>query len=78
MVRLVQANLQHSRATTANLSKRFLVEGIYIALIQEPWVVKGKIMGLGETGGKLIYCKSTQTPRTCILLRKKPYSFTNP
>jgi hypothetical protein len=54
----------------ANLSKRFLAEGIYIALIQEPWVVKGKIMGLGETGGKLIYCKSTQTPRTCILLRK--------
>jgi hypothetical protein len=26
-------------------------------------------MGLRETGGKLIYCKSTQTPRTCILLR---------
>jgi hypothetical protein len=55
---------------TANLSKRFLAEGIYVALIQEPWVLKGKIMGLGEAGGKLIYCKSTQTPRTCILLRK--------
>jgi hypothetical protein len=56
----------------ANLSKRFLAEGIYIALIHEPWVVKGKIMGLGENRGKLIlvYCKSTQTPRKCILLRK--------
>jgi hypothetical protein len=54
MVRLVQANLQHSRTAAANLSKRFLAEGIYIALIQEPWIVKGKIMGLGETGGKLI------------------------
>jgi hypothetical protein len=51
-------------------SVRLLAEDIYVALIQEPWVVKGKIMGLRETGGKLIYCKSTQTLRTCILLRR--------
>jgi hypothetical protein len=54
---------------TANLS-RLRAEGTYIALIQEPWVIKGKMVGLGETGGKLIYCKSTQTPRTYILLSK--------
>jgi hypothetical protein len=57
MVRVVQANLQHSCAATANLSRRFLAEGINVALIQEPWDVKNKIVGLGETGGKLIYCK---------------------
>jgi hypothetical protein len=41
-----------------------------VALIQEPWTYKGAIKGLGEVGGELIYSKSTQHPRTCILAKK--------
>jgi hypothetical protein len=52
MVRVVQTKLQHCRAATANVSRRFLAECVYIAVIQEPWVVKGKIVELGETEGK--------------------------
>jgi hypothetical protein len=41
-----------------------------VALIQEPWTYKGEIKGLKEVGGGLIYSRSTQHPRTCILVKK--------
>jgi hypothetical protein len=41
-----------------------------IALIQEPWTYMGEIKGLKEGGGELIYSRSTQNPRTCILSKK--------
>jgi hypothetical protein len=41
-----------------------------VALIQEPWSYKGEIKGLKEVGGELIYSRSTQNPRTCILVKK--------
>jgi hypothetical protein len=41
-----------------------------VALIQEPWTYKGKIKGHGEVGGERIYSRSSQHPRTCILVKK--------
>jgi hypothetical protein len=41
-----------------------------VALIQEPRSYKGEIKGLKEVGGELIYSRSTQHPRTCILVSK--------
>jgi splicing factor 45 len=41
-----------------------------VALIQEPWICRGAIMGLKEVGGELIYSRSTLNPRTCILIKK--------
>jgi hypothetical protein len=41
-----------------------------VALIREPWTYKGEIKGLKEVGGELIYSRSTQNPRTCILVTK--------
>jgi hypothetical protein len=41
-----------------------------VALIQEPWTYKGAIKGLREVSGELIYSRSTQNPRTCILIKK--------
>jgi len=41
-----------------------------VALIQEPWTYKGAIKGLKEVSGELIYSRSTQNPRTCILIKK--------
>jgi hypothetical protein len=41
-----------------------------VALIQEHWTYKGEIKGLKEVGGKLIYSRTTQHPRTCILVNK--------
>jgi hypothetical protein len=41
-----------------------------VALIQKPWTYKGEIKALGEVGGELIYSRSSQQPRTCILVKK--------
>jgi hypothetical protein len=41
-----------------------------VALIQEPWTYKGAIRGLKEVDGELTYSRSTQNPRTCILINK--------
>lgn len=67
MLRVVQINLHHSRAASAALCK--LMEGIDIALVQEPWVVRGKVCGLGPKG-ELIYSRSSERPRTCIWIRE--------
>ena len=39
-------------------------------LPQEPWTHKEAIKGLKEVSGELIYSRSTQIPRTCILIKK--------
>jgi splicing factor 45 len=41
-----------------------------VALIQEPWTYKGANRGLKEVSGELIYSRSTQNPKTCILTKK--------
>jgi hypothetical protein len=41
-----------------------------VALIQEPWTYKGAIKGLREVSGELIYSRSTQNARTCILIKE--------
>jgi hypothetical protein len=41
-----------------------------VALTQEPWTYNGEIKGLEEAGGELIYNRSIQHPRTCILVNK--------
>jgi hypothetical protein len=40
-----------------------------VALIQEPWTYKGAIRGLKEVGGEIIYSRTAQNPRTCILIK---------
>jgi hypothetical protein len=42
-----------------------------VALMQEPWTYIREIKGLKEVGGELIYSRSIQNPRTCILVKKE-------
>jgi hypothetical protein len=41
-----------------------------VALIQEPWIYMREIKGLKQVSGELIYSRSIQNPRTCILVKK--------
>jgi hypothetical protein len=41
-----------------------------VALIQDPWTYMEEIKGLKEVSGELIYSRSAQNPRTCILVKK--------
>lgn len=63
---IIQSNLQHSLTATANL-RRVLEKNIKtIALIQEPWIRAGRVCGLNNLGGKLLYDKTCSNPRACI------------
>lgn len=67
-MRVIQVNLHHSRAATAALCK--VMSGFDIALIQEPWTYKGNIRGLSGGHWTVIYCTTSENPRTCIIVRK--------
>jgi hypothetical protein len=67
-MRLLQINLHHSRAASAALC--VAMKNCDVALIQEPWTYKGEIKGLREVGRELIYSRSNQHPKTCILVKK--------
>ena len=67
-MKVLQVNLHHNRAASAAL--RVAMKNCDVALIQEPWTYMGAIKGLKEVSGELIYSRSTQNPRTCILIKK--------
>ena len=67
-LRVLQVNLHHSRAASAALC--VAMRNCDVALVQEPWTYKGEIKGLKEVGGELIYSRSIQHPRTCVLVKK--------
>jgi hypothetical protein len=67
-MQVLQVNLHHSRAASAVLC--VAMKNCDVALIQEPWTHKGAIRGLKEVGGELIYSRSAQNPRNCILIKK--------
>ena len=67
-MKVLQGNLHDSRAASVALC--VAMKNCDVALIQEPWTYKGTIKGLKEVSGKLIYSRSTQNLRTCILIKK--------
>jgi hypothetical protein len=68
VMRVLQINLHHSRVALAALC--VAMKNCDVALIQEPWPYKGEINGLREVRGELIYSRSNQNPRNCILVKK--------
>jgi hypothetical protein len=67
-VRVLQVNLQHSRAASAALC--VAMRNCKVSLIQEPWTYMGEVKGLKEVGGKLKHIRFNQNPRTYILVKK--------
>jgi len=68
-LRLLQINLHHSKAASAALLLR-LTEGADLVLVQEPWVVGGKVAGLGTKEYKLMLDPKEGRIRTCILANR--------
>lgn len=67
---VVQVNLHHSRAASANLTAFLAVRDVAIALIQEPWIRRDRIIGLNTGQYNIFYTKDAGKPRTCILLKR--------
>jgi hypothetical protein len=68
-ISFVQANLQHNIAQPKVLSRTAAVNGIYMAVVQEPWVRQGHIVGLNIPWYTLFCGSGTDRPRTCILAK---------
>jgi hypothetical protein len=60
MLSFLQINLHHSSAVTHILSGQLTVEQTNIALIQEPWAFKRRVIGLGGGQGTVFYCTSVE------------------
>lgn len=69
-MRLVQINLHHSKAATANLTLLLLKEGVDVALIQEPWILGDQVRGLGLKEYNVLYNQEAGKPRSCIVVKK--------
>ncbi|KAG5897874.1 hypothetical protein JTB14_000754 [Gonioctena quinquepunctata] len=48
-IKLIQANLQHAKAASYIISRRFTNELLDVALVQKPWTTgRGRMNGLGN------------------------------
>ena len=68
-ISFIHANLQHSITASRVFSRTAAVKGIDMALIREPWVCEGCVMGLNIPGYTLICGGGIDRPRACILAR---------
>jgi hypothetical protein len=64
-IKFVQINLHHSKVVSANLCQLIAEGKVDIALIQEPWVYKGQVRGLTNSGERFMLLH----PRSCIYIR---------
>ena len=69
MLKILQINVHHCVAASAALSAYIVKQDIDIALIQEPWIHKGKIKGLSIPDRGLIVAQTSGNPRTCIVAK---------
>ncbi len=67
--KILQINLHHSKAASASFCRTFTSGSYDLALIQEPWLHRGRIAGLADARGRLIYCNNVNNPRACIVVK---------
>lgn len=67
-IKFLQVNLHHAKGASSVLSRRFRKEGLDVALIQEPWYNKGKILGIETNKCNLFYDGNQSSPRTAVLI----------
>jgi len=66
---MVQINLQHCRAAALVLCKQLSEYDTVIALVQEPWIRKKKILDSNTKGINLFRGCLSDHPRTCVLIK---------
>ncbi|XP_023727683.1 uncharacterized protein LOC111875571 [Cryptotermes secundus] len=68
-MKFLQINIHHSKAVMATLSQQLAEGKAEIALIQEPWLYKGQIRGLTNTGGTVYSAVPGNNARSCVYIR---------
>src|SRR5580765_6955911 len=68
-ISFIQINLHHSKSASAVLARCAAgMHTSHLLLIQEPWLIKGCIKGLGGCG-KLFKANNSDRLRTCIIVK---------
>jgi hypothetical protein len=65
---IIQINLHHSKSASAILARSITVVQTCIAIIQEPWLVKGTIRRLGSCS-KVLTANTADKTRTGIITK---------
>ncbi|PNF19291.1 hypothetical protein B7P43_G07515 [Cryptotermes secundus] len=68
-MKFLQINLHHSKAAAATLCQQLAEGKADIALIQEPWLYKGQIGALTNTGGTVYSALPSNNARSCVYIR---------
>ncbi|XP_046677552.1 uncharacterized protein LOC124365606 [Homalodisca vitripennis] len=70
-IKILQVNLQHSKAASAVLCRRFFAEEFHVALTRELWICMGKTAGLSIAVVNISYVNNA---RSCIVARINEHS----
>jgi len=68
-IQFLQLNLQHCQSASALLVKQIAKLDTVIAVIQEPWVNQGRILGLNSRGCNIYHGFCDSSPRACIVTK---------
>ena len=71
-ISFIEVKLQHSIVASGVISRTVFVQGIDVALIQEPWYREDHISDLNVPGYTLISASGVDRPCACILTRNEP------
>jgi hypothetical protein len=69
-IKCIQINLQKSKTSTANLCKTIDDNNIDICVVQEPYVILGKVVGF-PLNYKILYCQNSDQPKSAIIIVNK-------
>lgn len=69
--KVVQINPHHGLSASLVFGRVLATGDFDIALIQEPWTLNGKILGLNIKGYKIFYDATCVWPRACILISSR-------
>lgn len=70
LLTFTQINLHHCKGAADLLGCSLAMKHTMITLIQEPYVCKGKVMGLELNGYIILQDKNSPRPRACIIVSK--------
>jgi hypothetical protein len=68
-MKFAQINLHHSKAAMAVLCQQLAEGMVDVELIQEPWIYRGRIRGLTNSGGTIFSAAPEGNSRSCIYTR---------
>lgn len=70
-LKVLQINLQHCIAASAALLKQIVDGKVEVALVQEPYLNKGKVSGLNSATTRVFAIQNQGGCRSCIVCRKE-------